>query len=104
MKGKAVHACLWAPQHLPELWFYASLSFDFFLNEKLISVVVPAWELVNMQQRCCLPPPPAFAVPSHPLPEVQSNLSDTNTREQSCLANSGNYQEAWSCAEIMSLK
>lgn len=71
MKGKAMRACLWAPQHLPELWFYASLSFNFFLNEKLISVVVPAWELVNMQQWCCpprlyhpIPPPPRGAVQS----------------------------------------
>ena len=65
MKGKDVYACLWTPQHLPKLRFYASLSFNFFLNEKLISLVVPAWELVNMQQRCLslLPPPHPTPVP-----------------------------------------
>lgn len=65
MKGKDVCECLRTLQHLPKLWFYASLSFNFFLNEKLISLVVPAWELVNMQRWCLLLPPlPALSHPT----------------------------------------
>lgn len=59
MKEKDLHACLQTPQHFPKCWFYAALSFDFFLSEELISLVVPAWEPVTMQQRCpALPPLP----------------------------------------------
>lgn len=65
------------PQHLPKLEVSASLSFDSFLNEKLISLVVPAWERVNTQ-RCLLLSPPG----SHP-PSLQPKISDKNTPEQS---------------------
>lgn len=101
MKGKDLHACLQTPQHFPKCWFYASLSFDFFLSEELISLVVLAWEPVTMQQRCpSLPPLPCPT----PFPTLWSQIPDKATQEQSCPANSGNYQEAWSRAEIMGLK
>ena len=72
MKGRDVHTCLRTPLHLPKLWFYASLSFNFFLNEKLISLVVPAWELVNTQQRCPSLPPAS----SHPTPLPRGVVQD----------------------------